>query len=226
VVRAVVVEDEELLKDVLAVALTARGVRIVGQARDQASALQAVDTYAPDLMVLDIRLPPGYTDEGIRIAETVRRQYPDVGLLVLSSFAEPGYAERLLRIETSSRSIGYLLKDRVGNLGQLIEAMQRVVAGEVVIDSMLVDLLLGRRHGRDPLDRLTAHEQRILALVAEGRSNLGIAQNLGCRISTVEKYLSVITDKLGLPTSNDPNRPGVNVRVLAALVFLRHQDGR
>jgi DNA-binding NarL/FixJ family response regulator len=194
---------------------------VVGRARDGAGALQEVDAGAPDVTLLDIRLPPDYTDEGIRTAEAIRARYPDVGLLVLSSFAELSFAERLLNLDDSSRAVGYLLKDRVGNLTQLVDAMTRVAAGEVVIDSSIIDrLMLRRRHG-DPLGGLTAQERRILALVAEGRSNLGIAQQLGCRISTVEKHLTVITDKLGLPAVGDEGRPGVNVRVLAALTFLR-----
>jgi DNA-binding NarL/FixJ family response regulator len=222
--RAVIVEDQALLREVMVDALTGRGVEVVGQAGNGTEALNAVDEVAPDIAILDIRLPPSYTDEGIRIAESIRSRYPEVGLLVLSSYAEIAYATRLLSIEASSRAVGYLLKDRVGHLADLVEAMGRVVAGEVVIDSGIIDQLMSRRQAGDPLERLTAHERRVLALVAEGRSNLGIAQRLGCRITTVEKHLTVITDKLGLPSSGDSERPGVNVRVLAALTFLRQLD--
>jgi DNA-binding NarL/FixJ family response regulator len=221
-VRVVLVEDEGLLTAALVDALRGRGVRVLAHARDEPGALAAVGAHRPDLAVLDIRLPPDQTDEGIRVAEVLRRRYPAVGLLVLSSAdAEPSHAQRLLGVEPAPRSIGYLLKERVGELTQLIEAMHRVAAGEVVIESELNQVLMERRRAGDPLGALTAHERRILAMVAEGRSNLGIAQRIGCRLNTVEKHLSVITGKLGLPTAHDPSRPGVNVRVLAALAYLR-----
>jgi DNA-binding NarL/FixJ family response regulator len=219
--RVVVVEDQRLLLDILADALAGHQVQVVGRARDLAEALQAVDDTAPDVAILDIRLPPAYTDEGLRAAELLRVRHPDLGLLVLSSYAEVAYAERLLTMEEDSRSIGYLLKERVGNLTELVEALRRIAAGEVVIDSYVIDRLMARRRAHDPLAVLTAHERRVLALVAEGRSNLGIAQHLGCQISTIEKHVSAITDKLGLPSAGDRSRPGVNVRVLATLAFLR-----
>jgi len=216
--RAVVVEDEGLLLDVMVEALTGRGVDVVGRARDPDSAADVVAVTEPDIAILDIRLPPTFTDEGIQLAAHLRRRCPDVALLVLSSHAEVSYAERLLALDGS---LGYVLKERVGDLRQLLDLMARLVAGEVVIDPSIVDGLMTRRRLGDPLAVLTAHERRILGLVAEGRSNLGIAQQLGTRISTVEKHLSVITDKLGLPAAGDTTRPGVNVRVLAALTFLK-----
>lgn len=219
--KVVIVEDERLLLDVLADALTGRRIDVVGRARDMTEALQAVDDHAPDVAILDIRLPPTGTDEGLQIAELLRARYPDVGLLVLSNYAEVAHAERLLNIEEHSRAVGYLLKERVGNLTELIEALHRVAAGEVVVDSYLIDRLMARRRVDDPLGRLTPHERRVLAMVAEGHSNLGIAQQLGCQISTVEKHLSVITAKLGLPSTTDRTRRSVNVRVLATLAFLR-----
>ena len=219
--KAVVVEDEGLLLDVMVDALTGRGVEVVGRARDADAAIDVVDATAPDIAILDIRLPPTFSDEGIRLAEQLRRKCPDVALLVLSSHAELSYAERLLNLEADSRALGYLLKERVGDLSQLVMTMGRLVAGDVIIDSQIIDRLMTRRRDGDRLAALTAHERRILGLVAEGRSNLGIAQQLGTRISTVEKHLSVITDKLGLPAAGDTIRPGVNVRVLAPLTFLR-----
>jgi len=215
-VRAVVVEDEGLLLDVMAEALTARGVEVAGSARDPLDALAVVMSTAPDVAILDIRLPPTYSDEGIRLAGDLREQCPDVALLVLGSYAKVSYTERMLALDPG---VGCVLKERVGDLDQLIDVMGRLVSGEVVIDPILVESLISRR--RDPLAGLTAHERRILGLVGEGRSNLGIAQQLGTRISTVEKHLSVITDKLGLPAAGDSTRPGVNVRVLAALTFLK-----
>ncbi len=165
-------------------ALTLRGVEVVGRARDPSDALSVVTSTAPDIAILDIRLPPTYTDEGIQLASILRRRCPDVALLVLSSHAEVSYAERLLAL---SAGVGYLLKERVGDLGQLIDVMRRLVAGEVVIDTLLVERLMTRRRAGDPLAALTAHERRILGLVAEGRSNLGIAQQLGTRISQASR---------------------------------------
>jgi DNA-binding NarL/FixJ family response regulator len=210
--RAVVVEDEGLLLDLMVEALTGRGVQVVGRARDPADATAVVAATEPDIVILDIRL------EAIRLASLLRRQCPAVALLVLGSSAEVFCAKRLLGPD--ARALGYLLKERVGDLNQLVDVMSRLVAGEVVIDPTIVDTLTTGRRDGDPLAVLTAHERRILGLVAEGRSNLGIAQQLGTRISTVEKHLSVITDKLGLPSAGDTLRPGVNVRVLAALTFL------
>ncbi|GIG90653.1 response regulator transcription factor [Plantactinospora endophytica] len=219
--RVVIVEDQGLLLDALADGLTARDVEVVGRARDRDEALGVIDASAPDVALLDIRLPPTYTDEGLGIAEQVRARYPDIGLLVLSSYAEVAYAERLLSLEEESRAVGYLLKERVGELAELVGALRRVASGEVLIDSYIIDRLMKRRRTRDPLATLTPHERRILALVAEGRSNLGIAQVLGCQISTVEKHLTVVTEKLGLPASGDRHRRQLNVRVLAVLAFLR-----
>ncbi len=219
--RVVIVEDQGLLLDALTDGLTARQIDVLGRARDPGEALEVINACAPDVAVLDIRLPPTFTDEGLVIAEQVRSRYPDVALLVLSSYAEVAYAERLLSMQDNSRAVGYLLKERVGDLSELVDALQRVVAGDVLIDSYIIDRLMKRRRSHDPLDALTPHERRILAMVAEGRSNLGIAQRLGCQISTVEKHLTVITEKLGLPTSSDGERRHVNVRVLAVLAFLR-----
>jgi DNA-binding NarL/FixJ family response regulator len=220
-VRAVVVEDQPLLREVMVEALTSRGVDVVGRAGDRAGAVEVIGAVEPDVALLDIRLPPAFGDEGIRVAEQVRRTSPGVGLLVLSSFADGAFAERLLGMPGGARGLGYLLKDRVGDLDRLTDAMRRVAAGEVVVDPAVVEHLMAARRAGDPLDRLTPHERRVLGLVAEGRSNLGIAQRLGCRTSSVEKHLTAIVDKLGLPAAGDAERPGVNVRVLAALAHLR-----
>lgn len=219
--RVGIVEDQPLLQDVLAAGLTGRGVTVVGRARDAAGALHFVAHTPPDVLLLDIRLPPTYSDEGLAIAEAVRSRNPAVGLLVLSSYAEVSFAQRLLSMQDDSRAVGYLLKERVGDLDELVEAIRRIADGEVVIDRQLINRLLSRRRSTDPLERLSPHERRILALVAEGRSNLGIAQQMECRISTVEKHLTAITHKLGLGGIDEPARRGVNVRVLATLAFLR-----
>ena len=225
--RVVVVEDQPFLRDLVSTGLSMHGVTVVGQAGDAVSAERAVTTHAPDLLLLDIRLPPTFTDEGVRIAEAVRRRHPEVAVMVLSSYAEMTFAERLIGMERPARAVGYLLKDRVAELARLVDDMRRVSRGEVVIDPAVLDRLVARDRGNGPaLGRLTAHEQRILALVAEGRSNTGIAGELGCRVSTVERHLSVIIDKLGLPAAGDDIRPGVNVRVLATLAYLRGRNQR
>lgn len=219
--RVVIVEDQGLLREALADGLSTREMQVVGQARDHHEALAAINESAPDVALLDIRLPPTFTDEGLSIAEEVRNRFPDVAVLVLSSYAEVAYAERLLSMQQHSYAVGYLLKERVGNLTELANALRRVAAGEVLIDSHIIDRLMNRRRLQDPLDTLTPHERRILTLLAEGRSNLGIAQVLACQISTVEKHLSNITKKLGLTMMDASKSRQVNVRVLAALAFLR-----
>jgi DNA-binding NarL/FixJ family response regulator len=219
--RVVFVEDERLFLNAVAEAMLNRSIEVAARATNLEEALRAVNENAPDAALIDIRLPPDYTDEGLHIAEELRRRYPDVGLLILSGIAEVAYVERLLNLEEHSRSVGYLLKDRVGDVDELATALDRVVAGEVVIDSTIIDRLMARRRRQDPLDALSPHERRVLSLVAEGRSNLSIAQYLGVKISTVEKHLSAITSKLGLLAINGRDRRDVNVRVLATLEFLR-----
>jgi DNA-binding NarL/FixJ family response regulator len=223
--RVVVVEDEHLFLDAIAAALQSRAIDVAARATNLDEALHAVNDNAPDTVLLDIKLPPTRTDEGLRLAEEIRRRYPDVGLLVLSAHAEVAYAERLLNMEEQSRSVGYLLKDRVGNVDELVDALTRVTAGEVVIDPSIIDRLMTRRRRQDPLDALSPHERRVLSLVAEGRSNLNIAQHLGIKISTVEKHLSEITSKLGLLAFSGRDRRDANVRVLATLEFLRRSQG-
>ncbi len=219
--RAVIVEDQGFFLDLLTGALHGRGIEIIGRASTRPEALRIIDDTAPDLALLDIRLTKARDDEGLRIAELARAQYPDVGLLVLSSYLEPAYAERLLSMEEPPRAIGYLGKERLGDLDELVEALTRIARGEVVIDRYIISKLMSRRRVADPLERLTPHERRILALVAEGRSNVGIAQGLGTKISTVERQLSAIFDKLGLAEAAGRDRRGINLRVLATLTFLR-----
>lgn len=218
--RVVIVEDQKLFLDALATALQAHRVEVAGRATDVASALAEVTRHQPDVALLDIHLPPGLTDEGLRLAETLRGKFPRVGLLILSANAEVAYAERVLNIEDDARGVGYLLKERVGDVSELIDAITRVAGGGVVIDPQVVRRLMSRRRLTDPLAVLTAHERRVLALVAEGRSNQAIATETGAQVSTVEKHLSVIVGKLGLKAGVD--RRSVNVRVLAALEYLRN----
>lgn len=223
--RIAIVEDQPLLCGVLAEVLTSRGLHVVGTAGDAAAALRLAERLSPEVMLLDIRLPPTFLDEGLRVAEEARRRHPGIALLVLSSHAEVAFAQRLLSMEADTRSVGYLLKDRVGEVAELVAAVRRVAAGEVVIDRHLIQRLMLRPRIDDPLDRLSPHERRILALVAEGRSNRGIAEQMECQISTVEKHLSTITGKLRLAPPDSRTRRGVNVRVLAALAFLSGVHG-
>lgn len=220
--RVVIVEDSGLFLEALADALSGRGVQVVGRARDIDGALRVIDETAPDVALIDIRLPPDLSDEGIQLAELVCDRYPGVGLLVLSGYAEVAYAERLLRMRhENSPGVGYLLKDRVSDLNGLVDAIRSVAAGDVEIDETIVTRLFTRPRTVDPLAGLTPHERRILKLVAQGRSNLGIAQHLDCKISTVEKHISAITTKLGMAAMSQADRRRVNVRVLATLAFLR-----
>ncbi len=224
--RVVVVEDNRLFRETLAESLPARGVEVVGQAGDLDGAIAEIDRTAPDVALLDIRLPPTLTDEGIRIAEHVRARYPEVGLLLMSDHAEVAYAERLLNLQENSTAVGYLLKQRVGRLADVVDAIRRIAAGEVIIDPFIIDRLMSRKRSVDPLEALTAYERRVLSLVAEGHSNLGIAQHLDVRISTVEKHLTSITAKLRLSPLDSRDRRTVNLRVLAVLTFLRSNTPR
>jgi DNA-binding NarL/FixJ family response regulator len=218
-VRVVIAEDSGLLRHLLTDALAGRGCTVTGQAGDPDELLGLVDTEPPDAVVLDIRMPPTYRDEGIRAAEQVRARHPGVAVLVLSHYAETAYAVRLL--ECSSRAIGYLVKDRVQDPDRLVEALRRVVAGEVVIDPDVVSRVLLRRRVTDPLRHLTTGERQVLAMMAEGRSNAAIAGTLNYSVKTVEKRVTAISEKLGLRGMGDPGRDGVNVRVLAVVTYLR-----
>ena len=219
--RVGIVEHEPHLRDALAEGLPARGITVVGRAADAHGALRLVERRDPDVLLLDVRLPPTFTDEGVRAAESLRARHPAVGLLVLSSQAELNLVQRLLALGDDARAVGYLLKERVGNLDELAEAIRRIGAGEVVIDRHLIGRLMSRRGTGDALHVLSAPERRVLALVAEGRSNRGIARDLGCQVVAVEKHLSSITAKLGLTTLDELHRRRVNQRVLTALAYLR-----
>ncbi|MGW5456012.1 response regulator transcription factor [Nocardia sp. NPDC003979] len=219
--RVVIVENQGFYLDLLTDALRGRGIEVAGRAANRAEALTVINDTAPDLVVVDIRLTEATDDEGLRVAETVRSQYPDVALLALSAYLLPAYAERLLVMDAVPRAVGYLGKERLGNLDELVQAFQRITRGEVVIDPLIISQLMARRRTKNPLDNLTPTERRVLALVAEGYSNLGIAQQLNTKINTVEHHVSTIKDKLGLVQADDPARPHVNIRVLAALTYLR-----
>jgi len=208
----VIAEDSVLLRDGLTRMLTDSGMQVVAAVPDAGQLLAAVAGLQPDLAVIDVRMPPTHTDEGIRAALVIRRQFPDVALLVLSQYVEESYATDLLSAATSS--VGYLLKDRVAHVGEFLDAVRRVAAGGTALDPDVVAQLLVRRRD-DPMSRLTPREQQVLRLMAEGRSNNGIVSTLNVSPSAVEKYVTNIFAKLDLsPTGTDHRR------VLAVLRYL------
>jgi DNA-binding NarL/FixJ family response regulator len=209
--RIVIAEDSVLLRDGLTRMLTDAGDEVVAAVPDADQLLRSVAEHKPDLAVIDVRMPPTHTDEGIRAALVIRRQYPDVALLVLSQYVEESYATDLLSAATSS--VGYLLKDRVAQVTDFLDAVRRVAAGGTALDPEVVAQLLVRRD--DPIDRLTPRELHVLRLMAEGRSNGGIVEELKVSPSAVEKYVTNIFLKLDLPPTGTDHR-----RVLAVLRYL------
>lgn len=212
--RVVIADDSVLLREGLARLLTEAGFEVVGQAGDATELLAQVETTRPDVAIVDIRMPPTHTDEGLRAARDLRSRYPETGVLVLSQFVRPSYALELL--QDGADGIGYLLKDRVSNLDELEESVRRVGSGGSVLDPSVVSQLVGRhRSGDDPVGRLTEREREVLALMAEGRSNKAIAGHLFITEHTVEKHVQNILSKLDIFESADDHR-----RVLAVLTFL------
>ncbi|MEV5238155.1 response regulator transcription factor [Streptomyces cinnamoneus] len=210
--RAVIAEDSVLLRVGLVKVLEAAGFEVVAETGDAESVLAAVEEHRPDLAVLDVRMPPSFTDEGVRAALALRAQWPDTAVLLLSQYVEERYATDLLTGDTAG--FGYLLKQRVADVAEFIEAVRRVAAGGTALDPQVVSQLLMRRH-RDPLERLTAREREVLASMAEGRSNAGIAEQLVISESAVAKHINNILAKLDLPKADADHR-----RVLAVLRFL------
>jgi DNA-binding NarL/FixJ family response regulator len=210
--RIVIAEDSVLLRAGLTKLLTEAGFEVVAAVPNADELLQAVAEHHPDLAVIDVRMPPTHTDEGIRAALVIRRQHPDVAVLVLSQYVEERYATDLLSERTSS--VGYLLKDRIAHVTDFLEALRRVAAGGTALDPEVVAQLLVRRHD-DPIERLTPRELDVLRLMAEGRSNNGIVEALRVSPSAVEKYVTNIFIKLDLPPTDIDHR-----RVLAVLKFL------
>jgi DNA-binding NarL/FixJ family response regulator len=212
-VRVVLAEDSVLLKEGLIKLLESSGMRVVAAVAEAESLLRAAEEHRPDLVVTDVRMPPTHTDEGLRAALVLRREQPDLAVLVLSQYVEERYAAQLLSSATGS--VGYLLKDRVADVAEFIDALRRVAAGGTVLDPEVVSQLLLRGHS-DPLDRLTPREHEVLTLMAEGRSNAGIGQELVLSEGAVGKHIGNIFTKLDLsPTEGDHRR------VLAVLRFLR-----
>jgi DNA-binding NarL/FixJ family response regulator len=212
--RVVVADDVMLTRKGIVRLLGEAGVDVVAEAEDAASLLRHVSQHRPDVAIVDIRMPPTHTDEGLVAAREIRANHPDVGVLVLSQYVEPSYAMRL--IEDHPERIGYLLKERVFDIAILVDALRRIVDGETVIDPTIVSRLVGRRRREDPLAELTGREREVLGLVAEGMSNHAIAARLVVTERTVEAHITQIFQKLQLAESPDQHR-----RVLAVLAFLR-----
>jgi DNA-binding NarL/FixJ family response regulator len=213
-IRIALADDAVLLREALAAALTAAGFDVIGQATDVPGLLAIVERERPDVVVVDVKMPPSHTTEGLEAAREIRRSHPGTAILVLSQYVETRYAVDLLREDPSG--VGYLLKDRVTRVADLAEAVRRVAAGGSVIDPEVVARLLGRPRTHSPLDELTSRERDILGLMAEGRSNQAIADHLRLEIKTVEGHIRAIFGKLGLEPAAEDHR-----RVLAVLAYLR-----
>jgi DNA-binding NarL/FixJ family response regulator len=210
--RVIVAEDDVLLREGLASLLERSGFDVVGQAGDGAELLELVRDKTPELVVTDIRMPPTNTTEGLDAARVIRDELPDTGVLVLSAHVDVEHAMELL---ASGRSVGYLLKSRVTNVADFIDTLERIAKGASVVDPALVQELVSARRRDDPLAALSPREREVLALMAEGRSNAGIAHRLWVTEGTVEKHVRSILTKLNLPETPDDHR-----RVLAAITFL------
>jgi DNA-binding NarL/FixJ family response regulator len=211
--RVVVADDDVLLREGIASLLTGEGFEVVGQVDNPTSLLAAVRDSAPDLCIVDIRMPPSHTTEGLDAARDIRSSFADIGILLLSAHVE---VETALDLLQGGSGIGYLLKTRVTNVADLIDALERIQRGGSVIDPALVEELFRQRRRADPLADLTPKEREVLALMAEGRSNAGIAHQLWVTEGTVEKHVRSILQKLKLPASEDDHR-----RVLAVIAFLQ-----
>jgi DNA-binding NarL/FixJ family response regulator len=222
-VRVVIVEDHALLREGIIALLQENEIEVVAQAQDGPGLLRIVDGHTPDLAICDVRLPPTFTDEGIRAALEARRRHPKLGVLVLSQYVEPAYSAELLR--EGEGGIGYLLKERVSEVRTFVEAVRRVADGGTALDREVISSLVGDRRRGDAgpataLDALTARELQTLELIAQGRSNAAIARELVVTLGAVEKHVSNIFGKLDLPATDDDHR-----RVLAVLTFLRASGG-
>jgi DNA-binding NarL/FixJ family response regulator len=213
-VRAVIAEDSVLLREGVARVLGDAGIEVVGACETADDLLLKVRSHSPDIAIVDIRLPPTHSDEGMQAALEIRADHPGVGVLVLSQYVELGLAMKLLA--ESAEGAGYLLKDRISDVKEFVGAVERVASGGSAIDPIIVSTLLSKRRSDDPLDGLTPREREVLELMAEGRSNQGIADKLVITLRSVEKYVSSIFDKLGLPSGGTESR-----RVLAVLLYLR-----
>lgn len=212
--RVAIAEDSVLLREGLARLLGDAGFDVIARCGDADELRAVLRVHLPDVVIVDIRLPPTHTDEGLRAAVDIRSRHPEVAVLVLSQYVEPGLAMQLLA--DSAEGVGYLLKDRISDVPDFLAQVRRVAAGGSAIDPEIVSTLLSRRRTDDPLDQLTPREREVLALMATGNSNQGIADHLVITVRAVEKYVSSIFTKLGIPATGAESR-----RVLAVLLFLR-----
>jgi DNA-binding NarL/FixJ family response regulator len=216
-IRVVIGEDDVLLREGIVRLLSEAGFEVVGQAGDADDFLRKALAHRPDVAVVDIQMPPGHGDDGLRAALELRRQRPGIGVLVLSQFYEESYALDL--IGTRPEGVGYLLKERIGDVSEFVAAIERIAAGGTALDPEIVGRMLGRRHSGGPVERLTPREHDVLAAMAEGKSNLGIAEALVISEAAVEKHVTSIFSKLDLGPTPTGHR-----RVLAVLAYMR--DGR
>jgi DNA-binding NarL/FixJ family response regulator len=211
-IRIALADDDVLLREGLARLLEGSGFEVVGQAGDATGLLELVREHAPDLVIVDIRMPPAQATEGLEAARVIRNEFPEAGILVLSAHVEVEEAVELLE---RGQRVGYMLKSRVTDVGDFVETVERIARGGSVVDPGLVQELVAARRRDDPLDELTPREREVLALMAEGRSNAGIARRLVVTEGTVEKHVHSILGKLRLPETDDDHR-----RVLAVIAFL------
>lgn len=214
--RIVIAEDLLLLRDGLSRLLRDNGLDVVAAVTDAEALMQAVTDERPDLAIIDIRLPPTFRDEGVRAALEIRRQSPETAILILSQYVEQAYAAELLA--DGGGGVGYLLKDRVFDVADFLDAIRRVAEGGTALDPQVVAQLVSRHRGGSPLDRLTEREREVLGLMAEGRSNAGVAAALVLTVGAVEKHIANIFTKLDLPPSESDHR-----RVLAVLTYLQQE---
>ena len=212
--RVVVADDVLLTRQGIVRLLRDAGIEVIAEAQDAQGLLHQVRLTQPDVALVDIRMPPTHTDEGLVAAQTIRAEYPQVGVLVLSQYVEPSYALRLL--QEQPERVGYLLKERVFDIATVVDALRRIADGETVIDPTIIARLVGRRRRQDPLAALSEREREVLGLIAEGMSNRAIAARLVVTERTVEAHVTQIFQKLRLPESPDQHR-----RVLVVLAFLR-----
>jgi DNA-binding NarL/FixJ family response regulator len=212
-IRVIVGEDQSFVREGIIRVLDDGDFEVVGTAADARDLIRLADAYRPDVVVADIQMPPEHSDDGLRAALAIRAAHPGVGVLVLSQFLEDEYAFAL--VADGAQGVGYLLKEKVGDLRMFTDAVRRVAEGGSVLDPDVVARLVGRKRTAGPLDSLTRREGEVLALIAEGRSNAGIAQELVVTVAAIERHVTSIFDKLGLHTSPETHR-----RVLAVLTYL------
>jgi DNA-binding NarL/FixJ family response regulator len=217
-VRVVIAEDLVLLREGLSRLLRDNGLEVVAAVEDRHALVYSVMREKPDVAIVDIRLPPSFRDEGVRAALEIRERSPEMGILILSQYVEQAYASELLA--DGGGGVGYLLKDRVFDVDEFVDAVRRVAQGGTALDPQVVAQLVSRHRQGSPLDHLTAREREVLGLMAEGRSNAGIAETLVLTVGAVEKHIAGIFSKLGLPPSESDHR-----RVLAVLTFLQGGSG-